>query len=131
MRNGNIYFIDFQSGRIGSRFYDVASLLCDPYVELPESLHDELFTYYCDTYKKHFNPENFDVIYFNNTYTRVSLQRLMQAIGAYGKLGVGDGKSAFLKHIPPALRLFTRTLSRTTEYPILRALGEKLLSMVK
>jgi hypothetical protein len=27
----------------------------------------------------------------------------MQALGAYGKLGVGDGKKAFLVHIPHAL----------------------------
>ena len=30
-------------------------------------------------------------------------QRLMQALGAYGKLGVVDGKTAFLRHIAPAI----------------------------
>ncbi len=39
-------FVDFQGMRPGPAAYDVASLLCDPYVMLPSKLQDKLLAYY-------------------------------------------------------------------------------------
>ena len=42
VKDGEIYFIDFQGGRIGPIQYDLASLLIDPYVELPHAVQAQL-----------------------------------------------------------------------------------------
>jgi len=46
IRDGEPLFIDFQGMRFGSPFYDLGSLLCDPYVNLSESELDELLSFY-------------------------------------------------------------------------------------
>ena len=48
-------------------------------------------------------------------------QRLMQALGAYGKLGVGDGKTAFLRHIPAAVANLQEVLAASGLLPGLAA----------
>ena len=40
---------------------------------------------------------------FRALYDLCAMQRLMQALGAYGKLGHTDGRTPFLDHIPAAL----------------------------
>ncbi|MCP4719116.1 MAG: phosphotransferase, partial [Desulfobacteraceae bacterium] len=45
IHNENIYFIDFQSARKGPLQYDLASLLIDPYVKLPDIIQKELLGY--------------------------------------------------------------------------------------
>jgi aminoglycoside/choline kinase family phosphotransferase len=41
---------------------------------------------------------------FEDTLRRCAMQRLMQALGAYGFLGLVKGHKAFLEHIPVALK---------------------------
>jgi len=40
------------------------------------------------------------------------MQRLMQALGAYGKLGHLDGRAQFLKSIPTAMTRLREVLAR-------------------
>ena len=95
MRNGHAHLIDFQGMRPGLAEYDLASLMYDPYVDLDESERDELIAYYRDR-----QPENAD---FQIKLRLCAMQRLMQALGAYGFLGLVKGHEAFLRHIPHAL----------------------------
>ena len=46
IRDGEPFFIDFQGMRFGSPFYDLGSLLCDPYVNFSDSERDELLSFY-------------------------------------------------------------------------------------
>ena len=48
VRNGEPFLIDFQGMRLGSPFYDLGSLLCDPYVEIGEEDRAALLRYYYD-----------------------------------------------------------------------------------
>jgi hypothetical protein len=48
LRKGGIRILDFQGARLGLPWYDVASLLEDPYVNLPESIRRELLSYYLE-----------------------------------------------------------------------------------
>jgi aminoglycoside/choline kinase family phosphotransferase len=50
------------------------------------------------------------------------MQRLMQALGAYGKLGHADGRAQFLDHIPAALESLREVLERISGTEKLRAL---------
>jgi len=94
MRNGQAYLIDFQGMRPGLAQYDLASLLYDPYVELSAAERDELLEHYCGG--KLAND-------FRETLRLCAMQRLMQALGAYGFLGLVKGHEHFLQHIPKAV----------------------------
>jgi N-acetylmuramate 1-kinase len=94
VRNGQAYLIDFQGMRPGLAQYDLASVLYDPYVDLTEAERDELLEHYCDG-----KPDDD----FTETLRFCAMQRLMQALGAYGFLGLVKGHQHFLQHIPKAV----------------------------
>jgi N-acetylmuramate 1-kinase len=94
VRNGHAYLIDFQGMRPGLAQYDLASLLYDPYVELSAAERSELLEHYCG---------GKPAADFMNTLELCAMQRLMQALGAYGFLGLVKGHKHFLQHIPKAL----------------------------
>ncbi|MDQ7822836.1 MAG: phosphotransferase [Candidatus Eremiobacteraeota bacterium] len=120
VRQGSPFFIDFQGSRTGSPFYDVASLLLDPYVELPEHLHDRLLEeYFRMVSLEGFSPGSYGR--FRDNYLLTAHQRLMQALGAYGNLGINKGKRQFLSHVPAALRLLERVVTRSGRHPELIA----------
>jgi aminoglycoside/choline kinase family phosphotransferase len=91
-------FIDYQGMRYGRPEYDVASLLFDPYVPFSEQERIELARHY---HRVAEDGSSFDE--FENRLLRCGAQRLMQALGAYGFLGIDKQQSAFLDHIEPAL----------------------------
>jgi aminoglycoside/choline kinase family phosphotransferase len=99
IHDGEPFLIDFQGMRFGSPFYDLGSLLCDPYVNFSGSEQDELLSFYYGLSKW-----DLDWASFQNTFWEASSQRLMQALGAYGFLGFKKGIIAFLEHIPAGLR---------------------------
>ncbi len=93
---GSTALIDFQGLRPGLPEYDIASLLYDPYVEMSEEERGALAGYYREGLG--------DIDYDFLTVLRLcAMQRLMQALGAYGYLGLVRGKTSFLSHIPRAL----------------------------
>jgi aminoglycoside/choline kinase family phosphotransferase len=94
LRNGQAFLIDFQGMRPGLAHYDLASLLFDPYVDLTQGERDELLEYYCDG-----KPS----AEFLETLRLCAMQRLMQALGAYGFLGLVKDYKHFLQHIPTAV----------------------------
>ena len=100
IRNGDAYLIDFQGLRPGLAEYDLASLLYDPYVTLSPKERDQLFADYSATRASIGNPVTHQC---NELLRLCALQRLMQALGAYGFLGLVKGNTAFLAHIPSAL----------------------------
>ena len=90
--------IDYQGVREGRPEYDLASLLYDPYVNLSPEERAGLLDYY---QKLRRGTDGAEVT--EEVVAMAACQRLMQALGAYGKLGAGDGKTAFLRHIPAAV----------------------------
>jgi aminoglycoside/choline kinase family phosphotransferase len=99
IRDGEPFLIDFQGMRFGNPFYDLGSLLCDPYVIFSEGERDELLFFYYGLSKG-----DLDQASFRNYFWQASAQRLMQALGAYGFLSLKKGLKAFLDHIPAGLR---------------------------
>jgi aminoglycoside/choline kinase family phosphotransferase len=118
IRDGEPFLIDFQGMRFGTPFYDLGSLLCDPYVNLSSNERDELLSFY---YK--FLERDLDWHTFQNTFWEASAQRLMQALGAYGFLGLKKGLKAYLEHIPAGLRNLYRAASQVASLPRLRELS--------
>ena len=93
--------IDFQGMRFGLAQYDLASLLQDPYVSLTEAERDELLRYYLGSLRELGQDAPSD---FPETLDLCAMQRLMQALGAYGFLGLVKERTHFLTHIPCALK---------------------------
>src|SRR3984893_6438439 len=101
VRSGQAYLIDFQGMRPGLAQYDLASLLYDPYVDLAEAERAKLISYYREEQSKNGVTINGE---FDSKLRFCGLQRLMQALGAYGFLGLVKGHQHFLSHIPAAMR---------------------------
>jgi len=101
IQNGHANLIDFQGMRPGLAHYDLASLLYDPYVGVAEKEREELIAYYRGR-----QLENGITIdgEFDLMLRLCAMQRLMQALGAYGFLGLVRGHKNFLQYIPNALR---------------------------
>lgn len=122
------YLIDYQGMRFGLPEYDVASLVFDPYVGLDSEQQSELITHYYRLKQRAGHDESFDS--FVEKLDGCALQRLMQALGAYGFLGLTKGKREFLQHIAPArLRLASVAESAFPEmHEVLRSDTENELS---
>jgi N-acetylmuramate 1-kinase len=112
VRNGSPFFIDFQGMRFGSPFYDLGSLLCDPYAELSDEEQQELRSFYREV-----SGTEFDAPLFESLFWEASAQRLMQALGAYGFLGLKKGLKPFLNHIPSGLRNLRKAVKRAGTLP--------------
>jgi aminoglycoside/choline kinase family phosphotransferase len=101
IRNSQAYLIDFQGMRPGLAEYDLASLLYDPYVQLPENERAELTEYYRSRQLENDVDRIGD---FDLRFRLCAMQRLMQALGAYGFLGLVKGHKHFLTHVAAAMR---------------------------
>ena len=118
IRDKEPFLIDFQGMRFGSPFYDLGSLLCDPYVDFSDHEHNELLSFYYALWER-----DIDWTTFKNTFWEASAQRLMQALGAYGFLGLKKELNAFLEHIPAGLRHLHHATSQGPSLPRLRELS--------
>ncbi len=93
-RGNRFAFIDFQGMRLGAAAYDLASLLYDPYVKLTVSSRACLIAEYGRCHPEH--PEAVGLFHEG------AVQRLVQALGAFGRLA-SVGQASFTRHILPAL----------------------------
>ena len=100
IQNGQANLIDFQGMRPGLAEYDLASLFFDPYVELSVAERSELISYYRQKRTANGTVDR----QFDNTLQLCAMQRLMQALGAYGFLGLVRGHEHFLRYVPRAMR---------------------------
>jgi hypothetical protein len=123
IQNGQANLIDFQGMRPGLAEYDLASLLYDPYVELTEAERAELIAYYRGRQLENGVTIDGDL---DLKLRLCAMQRLMQALGAYGFLGLVKGHKHFLQHIPNALRSLRTVVRKIDKVQELKILLEKL-----
>jgi aminoglycoside/choline kinase family phosphotransferase len=84
-------------------------LIYDPYVSLSLSEREELIEYY----QASAHQEGLELSgNFEEILNLCAMQRLMQALGAYGFLGIQKQRRHFLDHIPVAGQSLTQVLSR-------------------
>lgn len=117
IHDGRIWVIDFQGARLGPPQYDLAALLYDPYVSLAAGLRRKLLALYLESC----GDDGRSAEKFMAPFAAVAAHRLMQALGAYGKLGHRQGKRMFLPFIAPALDLLGEVLEDlgTARFPAL------------
>ncbi len=110
-------WIDFQGMRMGPAMYDLASLLYDPYVEMPA----EWRARWARRYARRAGDRRAQV----DRLPWAAVQRLTQALGAFARLSRGPAQAQFERHIPAGLRMLSQALDELGEpMPALRALME-------
>ncbi|MDD5706747.1 MAG: phosphotransferase [Kiritimatiellae bacterium] len=102
LRHGRIKMIDFQGMRYGAAAYDLASLLCDPYVRLPAPLRGRLLAAYA--------ARDEVCAAAARDFAWGAVQRMTQALGAYGRL-TGLGLKGWEQHIIPAAETLSQMAS--------------------
>jgi aminoglycoside/choline kinase family phosphotransferase len=126
IRNGTGVIIDFQGGRLGPIQYDLASLLIDPYVDLPLIVQDQLLAYCLHRIeaKRPVDPHR-----FRKGYHYCCLTRNLQILGAFGHLSKVRGKTQFEAYIPTAVRGLHQRLNRDgeNEFPQLNAITSEVV----
>ena len=121
------YFIDFQGGRKGPIYYDVASFLWQAKANFNNDLREEMIETYISEASKFtkINPTE-----FRKTLHHFVVFRTMQVLGAYGFRGLFERKLHFIESIPYALNnLQTLFKDHLNEYPYLSKLLMQLSQM--
>ncbi len=119
VRDGEPYFIDFQGGRRGPVYYDVASFVWQARAEYTDEFKQRLIGAYLDSLAGYTDVERGD---FDKRLKIFVLFRLLQVFGAYGFRGWTEGKAAFITSIPQALASLKSLLEGSfDEYPYLKA----------
>ena len=121
------YFIDFQGGRRGPVFYDVASFLWQAKANYHPDLREELVEVYLEELQKYM-PVDRELFY--DTLKHFVLFRTMQVLGAYGFRGYFEKKPHFLQSIPFAIDNLRHLLKHASEdYPYLIEVLQKMTEM--
>lgn len=127
IRDNTPWFIDFQGGRRGPFYYDVASFLWQAKANLPDKLRQELLDVYLESLNKYLPIGREE---FLEHLRHFVLFRTMQVLGAYGFRGYFEKKPHFMQSVPFAIANL-RSLLQTpyTEYPYLNELLTRLVNM--
>jgi aminoglycoside/choline kinase family phosphotransferase len=98
--------IDNQDAIIGNPLYDVASLIDDVRIKLPQNLQNKLFKfYYMGSKYKNEKEEK-----LKNDFDILSVQRNLKILGIFVRLYKRDNKSNYLKFLPYVWSLIERRL---------------------
>lgn len=101
-KDGRPYFIDFQGGRKGPFYYDLASFLWQASAKYSFKLRRELVFEYYQSLKNY--TEVPSKRHFVNRLSLFVLFRTLQVLGAYGFRGYFERKKHFIDSIPPAIQ---------------------------
>jgi aminoglycoside/choline kinase family phosphotransferase/dTDP-glucose pyrophosphorylase len=129
VKDGRVFFIDFQGGRMGPIQYDLASLIIDPYVRLPFVLREHLKNY-CRNKLSSIISLNNEM--FEKGFQFCSITRNLQILGAFGFLSGKKKKLFFRAYIPPALHMLSNNLSNffgNKQFEPLKKVVEKVVGL--
>jgi N-acetylmuramate 1-kinase len=110
-----IGLLDFQDALIGPAAYDVASLLQDARVDVPEALEMALLGRYV---RARLPDQRFDAAAFAQLYATLAAQRATKILGIFARLDRRDGKPQYLRHVPRLLGYLQRSLAHPALAPL-------------
>lgn len=127
VKDGEPWLIDFQGGRKGPIYYDVASFLWQAKANYPDELRQELLHEYIQALRKY---KPVDEAYFHAQLRHFVLFRTMQVLGAYGFRGYFEKKPHFIQSVPYAIENLRQLLKEPyPEYPYLTEVLKSLTEL--
>ncbi len=128
LKNGCPYFIDFQGGRRGPIYYDVASFLWQSSAKFSDAVREQLIDEYLAALQP-FKPMSKSD--FLHKFRLFVLFRILQVLGAYGYRGLWEEKEYFTNSIPLAISNLQKELSLGTckSYPYLAEVARSLIAL--
>lgn len=127
VKDNEPWFIDFQGGRKGPVYYDVASFLWQAKAKFPEDLRKELLADYIQALRKYMPV---DEAYFMSQLRHFVLFRTLQVLGAYGFRGYFEKKPHFMQSVPFAIDNLRQLLRDDyPEYPYLFSVLRELTEL--
>ena len=125
LKEGIPYFIDFQGGRRGPIYYDVASFVWQAKANYPKALKQKLIETYIDSLWRY---QYVDEKSFYEALHLFVFFRMIQVLGAYGYRGLFERKEHFLESIPFAMKNVRDLLNGCSfeAYPYLVSLMQRL-----
>jgi tRNA threonylcarbamoyl adenosine modification protein YjeE len=101
--------LDFQDALLGPAAYDLASLLQDARVDVPESTELALLGRYVR--RRRATEADFDGAQFIALYVTLAAQRASKILGIFARLDRRDGKPQYLRHMPRIWGYLQRSLA--------------------
>jgi len=98
--------IDSQDAIIGNPLYDVASLIDDVRIKLPQDVQNNLFEFYYKNSK--YKKEKIEKL--KNDFDILSVQRNLKILGIFVRLSKRDNKLNYLKYLPYTWSLIERRM---------------------
>lgn len=128
LKEGEPYFIDFQGGRRGTIFYDVASFLWQSSARFSNSERNLLIDEYLEALQLY---KTIDKEVFLKRLHLFVLFRILQVLGAYGYRGLWEKKTYFANSIPLAISNLRSELALGVceSYPYLKEVVQELISL--
>lgn len=117
LHGGELYIIDFQDARMGPDTYDLASLLRDSYVDLPEETVNELLAYFVALSGRSGEERE-----FRQRFDVMALQRNLKALGTFGYQTTARRNSVYIQYIPRTLRYVRDNLEQLPQFARVREL---------
>ena len=128
IKEGAPYIIDFQGGRKGPIYYDVASFLWQAKANLTPQLRSELIADYVDSLKPYMPQVTYDS--FVAHLRHFVLFRTLQVLGAYGFRGYFEKKAHFIQSVPFAINNLKELLADDfCAYPYLCSLLKEMTTL--
>lgn len=127
---GNPFFIDFQGGRKGPYYYDLASFLWQASAKYSFKLRRDLIAEYYHALSHYIEVPS--VRHFAGRLSLFVLFRTLQVLGAYGFRGYFEHKQHFIDSIPPAIQNLRDLLALRDDvlpYPYLREVLTVLVNL--
>jgi len=118
--------LDFQDALVGPAAYDLASLLQDARVDVPESIELALLGRYLR--RRRAAEPDFDGGQFIALYVTLAAQRASKILGIFARLDRRDGKPQYLRHMPRIWDYLQRSLAHPALAPLNAWYAEHVLA---
>lgn len=127
LKEGVPFYIDFQGGRRGPIYYDVASFLWQASAQYSDALRQSLIDEYIASAQRYIHIDRAE---FMQKLQLFVLFRTLQVLGAYGFRGLWERKTHFINSIPQALQNLSQCLQNGScdAYPYLKDVAQTLIS---
>lgn len=121
--DNSFVIIDYQDMCIGPKYYDLASLIFDPYVSLNPSSIEKILRHY---FQASHSQKSYQA--FLNELNLVAVQRLLKAAGRYARLKYLHGKNTHMQFFNPAIKKVAELIAPLAEFKTLHQIICRLLS---